>query len=301
MTYALTLILAGMVTGGGLYLLIRAAVPTNPQLAGALDRLSPDQSARRDATPVAPPSRRDVKERVGAVLDRRLSGRAEFTPPLKDLAVLNRTTRSYWGEKWSGAAVGFFGPIALQAINLIYPVIPIAIPAVVSIGLGTYFWFYPDITIKKEATQARREVVRAAISYCQQVAIQRRARAGATTALRQAAELSDGWMFVRIREELQRAQITGIPAWDGLDQLAERTGTPELAEVGDIMRLAGDSGAAVYDTLLARSKALNDALLAAEHRESLDRAESINGPVGLLPGILVLVILYPALLTLTTT
>ncbi|WP_347350372.1 type II secretion system F family protein [Intrasporangium sp.] len=296
--------LAGMIVGAGVWLLIKAAVPPNPQLAGALARLGPDNLRRRDpATGPAGTAAQLRRDRIGRWVEQRLAGRTGLlAAPTADLQVLQISPGSYWGDKAITAALGFLAPIVLHLANLMLASpVPAALPAIASPLLAGLFWFLPDQSIRKKAAQRRSQFVRAAVAYLQIVAIHRRAEAGATTALREAADISDSWMFTRLREEIRRAQVTGIPAWEGLEQLGARTGIPELSEVGEIMRLAGDAGGAVYEPLLARAKTLSDRIMAEDQTQALTAATNVNAPVGALVGVLMIFILYPVMTTLMTT
>lgn len=293
--YALIL---GAAFGSSLWLVITALTPSSPDLRAVAANLSPhrDTTPRR-GTPTPPAG---LTQRVGALIERRVTDRPGFTPPLQDLEILGKTTRDYWGQKALCAALGFLIPLILQgALTLFSLDIGWTIPALACLAGAALMWFLPDVDYKEHATKTRRDFLRAAVAYLQLVAIHRRAGSGATSALREAANISDHWMFQRIRSALHHAHVTGVPAWDGLETLGTRTGMPELAEVGDIMRIAGEGGAQVYDTLLARAKSLSDKVLADDHAAALAAATRMSIPTGLLPTLLIVIALFPAVMTLT--
>jgi Flp pilus assembly protein TadB len=97
-------------------------------------------------------------------------------------------------------------------------------------------------------------------------------------------------VFVRLREQLIRARLSGTPPWDGLHDLADELGLPELSDLADIMRLSGEEGAAVADTLRARSRGLRAALLTKEQTRANEESERMVIPVAFL-GLIFLVIL----------
>ncbi len=97
-------------------------------------------------------------------------------------------------------------------------------------------------------------------------------------------------MFIRLREQLVRARLSGTPPWDGLHALAVELGLPELSDLADIMRLSGEEGAAVAATLRARSRGLRVALLAQEQTRANEDSERMVIPVALL-GLIFLIIL----------
>ena len=91
-----------------------------------------------------------------------------------------------------------------------------------------------------------------------------RANRGSKAAARRlaAARLSDGWMFVRIRQELQRAQWAGDPPWEGLHVLAKRLDLGELRRfLRDWRQLRRGSSVEEYHP----SAVIADRLVAAAH------------------------------------
>lgn len=272
---------AGMITGlivaAGLVTALHALTRPAPRLADAIGRLDPQQSAPQG--PRTPPGR-GTKARLGRAAERALAGRFGFSTPQTDLALIGRDQHWYWAEKASSALAGFVIPIFLGGLNVLMgSPLPNMLPAFASFAGAAYFWFLPDAQVKKQAAAARADFARAAVSYLQQMAIKRRAGAGATASMRDAAHISDAWMFVRIREEISRATLAGIPVWDGLSRLGDRTGILELREVGDIMRLAGIPGAGVHEALLARARGMRDKILAEEHSNAAGRTTTMNLPI----------------------
>ena len=87
-----------------------------------------------------------------------------------------------------------------------------------------------------------------------------------------------------------RARLAGVPPWNGLHDLATELGLPELSDLADIMRLSGEQGAAVAETLRARSRGLRVALLNTEQTRANEDSERMVIPVALL-GLIFLVIL----------
>jgi len=148
----------------------------------------------------------------------------------------------------------------------------------------------PDLEVARKAATAREEFARATSAYLDLTALERAAGAGATQSLEQAATVGDSWVFVRLREQLIRARLSGTPPWDSLHDLADELALPELSDLADIMRLSGEEGAAVADTLRARSRGLRAALLTKEQTRANEESERMVVPVAFL-GLIFLVIL----------
>jgi len=168
--------------------------------------------------------------------------------------------------------------------------LPIALPAVSALVLAAVLFVVPDLDVARKAVAAREEFARATSAYLDLTALERAAGAGATQSLEQAATVGDSWVFVRLREQLVRARLSGRPPWDGLHELSHELGLPELTDLADIMRLSGEEGAAVADTLRARSRGLRAALLTREQTRANEESERMVIPVALL-GLIFLVIL----------
>lgn len=265
---------AGLMIG----LAVRAALPTKPDLASALDRLD----ARHFTNPIpmaAPPGARGLPERVGARLLEEFGLRIRL--PLSDLNLLRISPAEHLGKRILFALYGLLAPQLLQAfLALAGTPFPFAVPAGVSLLLGVLFWFSPGRDVKREATAARLIVRHAAASYLERVALARVANSGAAQALTQTAEVGDGWIFQRMRTVFDHAELAGITPWDALKQLGEELDIPELTRPADTLALAGE-GAAVYTTLQAQARQLRVALLSDAKAQANEASAAMVLPVTL--------------------
>jgi hypothetical protein len=105
-------------------------------------------------------------------------------------------------------------------------------------------------------------------------------------------------VFERIKQELLRARFSGIQPWEALRHLSNEIGVKELADVADIMRLSGEEGAAVYESLRARGKALRVQLLNEEHTIANRLSERMTYPQALLGVVFMAMLVTPPLLRL---
>ncbi|MFD0509311.1 type II secretion system F family protein [Streptomyces chiangmaiensis] len=265
---------AGLMIG----LAVRAAMPTKPDLASALDRLD----ARHFTSPMpvaAPPGARGLPEKVGARLLDEFGLRIRL--PLSDLNLLRISPAEHLGKRVLFALYGLLAPQLLQALlALAGTPFPFAIPACVSLLLGALFWFSPGRDVKREAAAARLIVRHAAASYLERVALARVANSGAAQALTQTAEVGDGWIFQRMRTVFDHAELAGITPWDALKQLGEELDIPELTRPADTLALAGE-GAAVYTTLQAQARQLRVALLTDAKAQANEASAAMVLPVTL--------------------
>ena len=103
---------------------------------------------------------------------------------------------------------------------------------------------------------------------------------GPNTAVAAAAGVGDSWVFDRLRTELAGRTRLQKEAWEVLDEVAADLDVPELAEVADLVREAGDS-VAVYPQLRARAAAIRVALLSAEKAQANEATQRMRLPMSL--------------------
>ena len=290
--------LAGMLVTGGLAVAIWWASPAQPDLADALDRLSPHKPA---AATRAVALTSDPGERVGLWAVRRLPSFSWVRTPATDLAVLRKSIASLYGDKVAFTAVAAVAvPLLAWLFSWTFQM-PITIPVAATLAGMAAGWFLPDLNIKQDAAKARAEFNRALGSYTDLVALERHGGAsGSRQAMELAADVGDSWPFRRISEELARSRFSGQQPWDALHSLADELGVSDLDDLADIMRLCGEEGAPVYDTLRARAGASRNAQLANDQAAANEVGERMFIPGSLAAVIFLSILLVPALLRIIT-
>lgn len=290
-------LLTGAATGLGGALLLLGLVPAQPQLQAALSRLAPPRPP--SVVAVAPAAaagwQSQLETALGVRLQRRLGGLRLVRLPVQELALLRLPAYRFLGAKAVLALVGLvFPPLAGLVLALLGAGLPLALPAAGSLLLAAGLWLLPDVELRRRAAAAREEFARAVTAYVDLTALERAAGSGPTQALEHAASVGDSWVFVRLREELARARYAGTAPWDRLAELAAELGVPALADVADIMRISGEEGAAVYETLRARSRGMRVALLTAEQSRANEQSERMVVPVAALGLVFLLLLGVPA-------
>jgi len=284
---------AGAVVGLGLAVLIREIVPGHPRLSDAMERLAPHRPSLAGVSARQP----GLQDRVGAEFLRRFGGTLVSGSRRRDLALLGISPTHHLGEKVLLGFVGLvFPPTLGLATGLAGLPQPWQLPAVASLGFAAAFYLLPDLTVRNRAAMARTAFARAVGAYVELVALERLAGAGTTQALERAATISDFWPFLRIREELLRSRLSGVTPWQALGDLAGELGVAELAEMADVMRLAGEQGAHVYEALRARGRGLRVRLLTDERARANAASESLAVPVAALAVVFVALLAAPAAL-----
>lgn len=306
----MTLAILGAIAGLGLWLVVREFVPSHPQLRAAISNLAPDNLTLEAPAP-ALPGRRDTQ--VGAWIDRHCSALPGFRPPLKDLDILSsaepaeelltpqgadrarmsRTVQAHYASKAKWALIGFVAPLAYSTLlSLGGRGIGFQLPAFASLVLAAVCWILPDQRVHAKAVEYREAAGRACVTYMQLVAIARYSGLAAESALFAAAEVSDDWIFRRIREELNRAQWAGTAPWEGLRHLSRRIEIPALMQVADIMALASEAGASVATQLIARAESLDDAILAEDDKAAAKASTTMVVPLVMTVFVFLLTMLY---------
>ena len=288
------IILAGALAGLGLAVVVAWLVPAHPDLAGALDRLDPSRTPAA-AVPSADPGA-DLTDRLGVWIQRRLPTTWARTPTA-DLAVLGIPAARYLGQRAAFFLVGLVFPALFVALVTAFGwQLPFTVPVLAGIVLGTGLSLLPAYNAKSDAAVAREEFTRAVGAFTDLTALERQAGAGTTQALESAAAVGDSWVFVRIREELAHARWAGKPPWDALSELGAALQVPGLADLGDIMRMSGEQGVAVYDSLRARAASNREAVLAADHARANRASEALTMPTAALGIIFLGLLATPAVI-----
>jgi Flp pilus assembly protein TadB len=291
-------ILAGLVAGLGVAMIVAGVVRTQPDLKAAVARLTPETRADRQTTGLAAT---DTTERVGLWLLRRTPAADWFRVPRKDLALLRIGVHHYLGEKALYGLIGLLFPALFTAgLAMLGISLPIVAPAFVALLLGVGLSFIPDLQVREQAEKARAEFARALGAYIDLVGLARGAGAGSTAALAAAAQVADSWVFVRLREELNRAELAGVTPWDALDQLADELTLPELAELAGIMRQSGEEGVSIIDTLRARASSLRTQLLTEEQAHANAVGERMYLPGAAIGIVLTALLAAPPMLRIFT-
>jgi hypothetical protein len=312
--------IGGAAVGAGLVLVVAGLRPPVPDLRSTLWYLDGRLPARRAPAPSssADPGEREVMSGatpvgrwaarrgrrcaawladrptdaaisgpVGVLRLSRLAGDLALVGETLDLLLVRKAGYAVLGMVFPSVAVASFGVLGLR--------LPWTLPAFAAVVVAAVLFMVPDADVRARAAKVRGELRRAVCIYIDLVALERAADAGPVEALERAAGLDDAPAFGRIRNALTRAQLDGVPPWQGLHTLADTTGVTELADLADIMASSGRQGAAVYASLRARATSLRSAITAEDAASANSASERMVIPVALLGLIFMAVIAFPAL------
>lgn len=286
--------LSGATIVGGLVLIVVGMIPAPVHLKDAIARLQPTIHA---STHLPPEPSADRETRLGRWAEQHLPGMVWGTPPVKDLALLGRTTASLYGSKIISATLGLLlVPILSVATMMIGLPVSMSIPLLGSLGFAALMWWLPNTELRDKARKAREEFSYALGAFVEMVALERLAGAAVPQALIRAADTGDSWVFQRLSATLRRTQYTGQNPWDALADLGASIDLPDLVDLADIMRLGGSDGTRVYDSLRARAATMRNATLNAQISRANAAGERIAVPVAGLVLVLALTLVIPAIL-----
>jgi hypothetical protein len=297
MTSLSLLMVAGMLVMAGVAVFIWWASPAEPDLADAFDRISPHHSTPALPSLVAGGG----TERAGLWAIRRLPS-SWVRVPATDLAVLRKSLTSLYGDKLAFVGLAALAvPLLSWLISWTVPM-PITVPVVATLAGMVGGWFLPDLNVRQDAAKARAEFSRALGAYTDLVALERHGGgSGSRQAMELAAEVGDTWPFRRVSEELAHSRFSGHQPWDALHHLADDLALTDLDDLADIMRLCGEEGAPVYDTLRARSAASRNAMLTHDLSQANEVGERMFIPASITAVIFLAILIVPALLRLMST
>ena len=297
MTYQ---VLAGSLLGLGLFLLIRALIPgrRDPFASVArIDALRSQQTTFATAAEQAPLKGMDkLKNDLGISLnDFYLRQGWQIRSVRADLAIMDKTVEQFLATKLLLAAGGvIFGPFMFLALWEFGLQLNIAVPVWLALLCGGLFFVLPDLELKGQAAEKRRDFRRVLGAYLDLVAMNLAGGRGLPEALMTAAEVSDGWALRRIRNALTDARVTGISQWAALSRLGEELNIEELKDLGAALTLVAEDGAKVRESLAARAETMRHREMAEVEGKAGAKSQSMLIAQMLLCAGFMVFLMYPA-------
>ncbi|WP_058235217.1 hypothetical protein [Devriesea agamarum] len=290
------ILIDGAIAGLGLTLLIYAAIPASPQLRAALSHLDGHSASQ---APGLTGDKLPIEYRLGQQIERLVTSLPGIVTPTRDLALLGLTSTAFYGRKALLSFLGFLLPIVLGAFAFILGLAP---PPFLTVGLmvilGIVFFLLPDLAVRKQAARARHRCSRILAAYIDFIALAKIGGAGSTQAMIDASLVGDNELFLRIRQIIERARLRGTNAWDDLRELGAEFGLKELDEIADIVRLSGEEGVSIWESLRARAHAVRIGHLRDDQAQANAQSEGLSLPVALLAAAFIGLLIAPALLKL---
>jgi Flp pilus assembly protein TadB len=293
-------VVVGAVIGLGIYVLVRALMPSKRSAVSQVARI--DAMRARGAAYDSPRTAAD-QGRLGSLRADVGLRVAEFYAQQgweqrslrADLAVLDRSWEKFLATKvLLGVAGLFFGPFMFAVVLALgfgkSPIIPVWL----ALAFAAVFFFLPDLEVRRDAADKRRDLRRVIGAYLDLVSMSLAGGRGLPEALMAAAEVSDGWATQRIRNALADARITGISQWQALGSLGEELGVEELKDLSASLALVADDGAKVRESLASRAETMRHRELSEIEGSAGEKSQSMLVAQLLLCAGFLVFLIYPA-------
>ncbi|MET8278487.1 type II secretion system F family protein [Micromonospora sp. NPDC005174] len=287
------ILLAGLGTGAGLWLVLVGWFPRPPRLDKALD--APYGLDR--AVDAAEATSLGWTGRWGrpAVRWLRRAG-LPLASTRRDLATLDKPVDVHLAEQATATVFGFLlPPAAATLLALAGVTVGVTMPAAASLLLGAAGFLAPELSVRSEAAKHRAAFRDALSSFLDLVVISLASGAGVDQALDDAAQVGSGPAYTELRYALTEARLARVPPWDILAALGRRVAVAELQQLAATVGLAGTEGAKVRASLRSRAIALRARQLTDAEGEANAATERMALPiVALFAGFLIF-LGYPAM------
>ncbi|MGA4507045.1 type II secretion system F family protein [Propionibacteriaceae bacterium G1746] len=213
------------------------------------------------------------------------------------LQMQGRTGADFMAEKLVVAVIGAAAPGLVSLLTWLMGTSFGAMPALWVLVGAAVGWFIPDLLLLRSRGRFQNAAGEAVFTYIDLVTLERLANQSATASLTRAASLSDNVLFRELRTALERARLEQRPAWQALDEVAERLDLAPLHDIADVMRL-DEQGAALGGALRARVRELRDGHLMSQKIEAQRTSESLTIWMVIPALVFGLILLTPPLLTM---
>ncbi|MDQ3484408.1 MAG: type II secretion system F family protein, partial [Actinomycetota bacterium] len=233
---------------------------------------------------------------IGSRLEAESAARGwQFAKVRLDLAIMSRPFSLHLGTKVLlavGALVWL--PLMAGVLRLIGPNLGTTTPAILTLAGAAMAFFLPDLTLRKEAEERRRHFRHVVGSFLDLVAMNLAGGRGLPEALMAASSVGDHWAMARIRQALSNARVIGVTPWDGVSRLGRELGVEELRDLASALALAGDEGAKIRHSLMARAESMRRKELTDVEGQAGERSQSMLVAQLLICAAFLLFLAYPA-------
>ena len=253
-------LLAGAIVGAGLLLLVSALSRPVPGIAATLSRL--DRTVPQHDRPLTASAAEGVDGRLDRMregIGTRVAAEIEhrgwtLTRTRTDLAVVNRSLTTHLGNKVLLALAAFIWFPSVLYLTGFASSAGVPLSAALIAALAGFF--LPDLSLRREAEKRRRDFRHVTGAFLDLVGMNLAGGRGLPEALMAASSFGDHWAMVQLRQALSNARIMGWTPWEGIARLGRELGVDELRDLASALALAGDEGARIRSSLMARAESM---------------------------------------------
>jgi len=294
-------LLSGAVVGVGLLVLVLALSRPAPGVGATLARIDAGRSSAQTLTASAAGASNDgrlewLKATIGQRLEAEMLARGWQLPRTQtDLAVMNRTMTTHLGTK---ALLALAALVWFPLVFNLSGIGGLAVPGVVTLAATVLAFFLPDLALKRAAERRRRDFRHVMGSFLDLVAMNLAGGRGLPEALMAASSIGEHWAMIRIRQALSNARIVGLTPWEGIARLGQDLGVEELRDLASALALAGDEGAKIRASLMARAESMRRKELADVEGSAGESSQSMLVAQILMAMSFLIFLIYPAIASL---
>jgi Flp pilus assembly protein TadB len=284
-------LLAGLGTGIGLWLVAIGWHPPAPRLASALDAPYLSTPSTEPGESVGGWAGRWGRPAVRVL--RRLGLPGASTR--RDLATLDKPADVHLAEQATAAVFGVLGPPVLASVFAAAGIgMGLEMTVGASLVLGIVGFLAPELSLRTDAAKHRRDFRDALSSFLDLVVISLASGSGVDQALDEAARVGSGVAYDELRYAPTEARLARVPPWDVLGALGRRIALAELQQLAATVALAGTEGAKVRASLRARAISLRERQLSDAEGDANAATERMALPIVALFGGFLIFLGYPA-------
>jgi len=268
----------GALGGVGLFVFVFALIPRRTTLAkqvAAFDSARPLSSRMSYSATRGQES--ELSRRLGKALAAFCAEQGWEFPSLRsNLSLIGKSFENYLATKVLLSLFGFLlGPLLLILVSVAGFHVTFVLPIWVGLVLAGVFFFLPDLELRQEVTERRRDFRHAIGVFLDLVSMNLAGGRGVPEALMAASEIGSSWALGRIRDALANARITGQTPWQALGALGEEVRVDELRDLSAALSLVAEDGAKVRESLSARAVSLRRRELADLEGQAGEKSQSM--------------------------
>lgn len=277
----LLILFGGAVAGGGLLVVVWQVLQPPVSGAAALAQFDARLARGRRQASLTTDRRHQVESQrlrnFGSDLANALESRGVTLPSSlsASLGLVGQSREIFLAHTVLAALGGFFAPIVVMIPLSIGGTVSTAVPlwaSLIGVPIGTLM---PYLSVTRQAEERRRGFRHVVSAFLDLVAMNLAGGRGVPEALQAAANISDGWAMVRIRDALGAARLQGVTPWTALGELGDEVDVDELRDLSSALALVAEDGAKVRESLTARANSMRRKELAAAEGAAAARSQSM--------------------------